>query len=84
MGLDGDAAFALQVHGIQHLLLHLPLGKSPGQLQQTVRERGFAMINVSNNREITDMCAVHEEWANLHSTLLNSLLPAMLRGFPGR
>src|SRR2546430_77833 len=27
MGLDGDAAFALQVHRVEHLRLHLPRGE---------------------------------------------------------
>jgi len=36
MGFDGDAALPLQVHGIEHLLLHFTGRQGPGKLQQTV------------------------------------------------
>ena len=29
LGLDGDAALALEIHGIEHLLLHLPRAEPP-------------------------------------------------------
>ena len=59
MGLDGDAALPLQVHRVQDLGLHLALGKRPGELQQAVRERGFAMIDVGDDGKVADVCAVH-------------------------
>ena len=34
--LDGDAALALDIHGIEHLLDHLALGQPAGQLDQPV------------------------------------------------
>ena len=57
--LDGDAALALQIHGVEHLGLHFARGQRPGQLQQAVRQRGFAMINVSNDRKIAKKSGVH-------------------------
>jgi hypothetical protein len=59
VGLDGDAPFALQVHGIQDLFHHLALGKRPGNLQQAVGQGGFAVIDVRNDGEIADEFAVH-------------------------
>ena len=54
VGLDGDAALALQVHRVQNLLLHFAHGERPGQLQQAVGQRGFPVVNVRNNRKISD------------------------------
>ena len=61
MGLDRDAALALQVHRIEHLLLHFAHGKRPGQLQQPVGQRGFPVINMRNNRKIADVSCIHED-----------------------
>ena len=47
--LDGDAALALQVHGVEHLVLHLARRQRAGQLQQPVGERAFPMIDMGNN-----------------------------------
>src|SRR5690348_10706796 len=60
MRLDGDPALPLQVHGIEDLLLHLPRADRPGELQQTVRERRFAMIDMRDDRKISDVLTVHE------------------------
>ena len=54
MGLDGDAALALQVHVIQDLRLHVAAGHGLGQLQQAIRQRGLAMINVGDDGKIAD------------------------------
>ena len=61
VGLDGNAALALEVHGVEHLRLHLACGERAGQLQQSVRKRGLAMIDMRDNREIADKLAVHEK-----------------------
>ena len=61
MGLDGDPPLPLQFHRIQHLRLHLALGKGSGQLQQPVGERGFAMIDVGDDGKVADVCAVHRD-----------------------
>src|SRR5271157_2886252 len=62
MGLDGDAALALQVHGVQHLLHHFALRKRAGDLQQAVRQRRLAVVDVRNDREIADEFAIHAMW----------------------
>ena len=41
MGFDGDAALALQVHRVEHLLHHFALGQRAGHLEQAVRQRGL-------------------------------------------
>ncbi len=60
MGLDGDAALAFQIHGVQHLGLHLPRRQRAGQFEQAVGKGGFAVVNVGDDREIADVLAIHE------------------------
>ena len=58
LGLDGDPALTFEVHGIQHLLLHLARLQGAAGLDKAVRERGFAVINVRDDREIPDVFLV--------------------------
>ena len=60
VGFDCDAAFALQVHGIEDLGLHLARGQRSGKLEQAVRQRGFAVVDVRDDGEIADLSGVHE------------------------
>ncbi len=53
--LDGDAALALDIHGIEHLFLHLARRQSAGGLDQTVGQRRFAMVDMRNNGEVADV-----------------------------
>ena len=55
LALDGDAALALDVHGIEQLGLHVALGHGARQLQDAVRERGLAVVDVGDDREVADM-----------------------------
>ena len=59
VGLDGDAALALEVHRVQHLRLHLARGQRAGQLQQPVGEGGFAVVDVRDDREVANVAWVH-------------------------
>ena len=58
-GLDGDAALALNVHVVQNLVFHGALVHALGQLQNTVRQGGFAVVNVCNDAEIADIVSCH-------------------------
>src|SRR5580658_5461325 len=58
-GFDGDAAFALQVHGVEHLRMHFALGERAGKFQQAVGQRGFAVVNVRDDAEIADVLGIH-------------------------
>ncbi len=55
LGFDGDAALALDVHRIEHLLDHLARLKPAGELDQPVGERRFAVVDMGDNREIADV-----------------------------
>ena len=51
-GLDGDAVLALEVHRVEHLAGHQPRVDGVRQLEQPVGERGFAVIDMGNDREV--------------------------------
>jgi hypothetical protein len=52
--LDRDAALALQVHGVQHLLAHLAVGEAAATLDEAVGQRRLAVIDVGDDRKIAD------------------------------
>ena len=54
--LDGDAPLALDVHGIQHLIGHLPRRKRPAQPNEPIRQRGLAVVDVGDDGEVADVC----------------------------
>ncbi len=54
LGLDGDSTLALDVHGIEHLGLHLAPAQPPADLDEPVRERRFAMIDMRDDGKIAD------------------------------
>ena len=53
--LDGDAALALDIHGIEHLLDHLARLEPAGELNQPVGQRRFAVVDMGDDREIADV-----------------------------
>ena len=61
-GLDGDAPLPLQVHVVQNLVLHLPLRHGVAQLQQPVRQRGLAMVDVGDDGKIANMGLFKHVW----------------------
>ena len=55
MGLDGNTAFAFQIHTVKKLILHFALRHRIGILQQAVGKGGFTVVDVRNDRKVTDM-----------------------------
>ena len=49
------AALALDVHGIEHLFLHLTCAEAPGELDQPVGKRGLPMIDMGDDGKIPDV-----------------------------
>ena len=52
VGLDGDAALALEVHGVEHLLAHFAAAEGGGELQHPVGQRRFAVVDVGDDAEV--------------------------------
>ena len=52
VGLDGDAALAFQIHGIEHLLHHFALAERARGFEETVGKRAFTVVDMRDDREI--------------------------------
>ena len=52
VGFDGDAFFALEVHGVEVLGLGFTLGDGLGLLHEAIGQGRFAMIDVSDDGEV--------------------------------
>ena len=53
--LDRDAAFALDLHIVEQLFLHLAGGDALCRFQNAVGQRAFAVINMGDDRKIADL-----------------------------
>ena len=60
LALDGDAAFPFQFHLVEELGLHVLGTHRSGDLQQAIRQRGFAVVDVSDDAEIADTLLIHD------------------------
>ena len=49
VGLDRDAALALDIHGVEQLRLHVAFVNGMGELEDTVTDRRLAMVDVRND-----------------------------------
>ena len=57
--LDCNAPLALQIHVVKNLVLHLTAGQKPCLFYNSVCKRGFAVINVCHNAEISDFTLIY-------------------------
>jgi len=53
--LDRNASLALKRHRIENLGLHLAIGKPAAALNQAIRKRGLAMVDVRDDRKIANV-----------------------------
>ncbi len=65
--LDRDPALALEIHRVQHLRLHLAIGQTAAPLDQAIRKRRLAVVDVRDDGKITDvlhaLCAGTTGWS---------------------
>ena len=59
MRLDRDAALALEVHRVEDLRFHLARLQRAGHLEEPVRERRLAVVDVGDDREVADETLIH-------------------------
>ena len=59
LGLDRDAAFALEVHRVEVLRTHVTRLDGPGDLEDPIGQRRLAVVDVRNDREVADAIEVH-------------------------
>ncbi len=68
-GLDGDAPLSLQIHVVQDLVLHDPLLHRAALFDQTVGQGGLAVVDMGDDREISDMLLVdHDSTPSMESS----------------
>ena len=60
VALDSDAFFSFEVHIVQHLVHHFPVGDGIGCLQKTICQGAFTMVNMRDDTKIPDM--LHERF----------------------
>ena len=66
---DGDAALALLIVGVQHALLNLLVGTEGIRCtQQFVDQRGLAVVNVSDDRDVPQVLYTHTVPLRLSTT----------------
>ncbi|MCY1166901.1 hypothetical protein D9M73_68530 [compost metagenome] len=53
--LDGYPTLFFNVHRVKHLRTHLAILQATTSLDESIRERGLAVINVRNDRKISDV-----------------------------
>ncbi len=59
MGLNRNAAFAFQVHIIQHLRL-FHFGQRAGLFKNSIGQRRFTVVNMRDDAKISDLIQVHK------------------------
>ena len=56
--LNRNAAFAFNIHGIEHLRIHFALTETAAELDKTIRDRRLSMIDMRYDRKIADMTEI--------------------------
>ncbi len=52
--LDGNAALALQRHGIEHLGFHFAVGQATAKLDDAIGQGGLAVVDMGDDGKIAD------------------------------
>ena len=61
MGLDGDAALTLEIHGVEDLGFHLAGLERAGELQKAICQGRLAVVDVGDDREIPNETLIHQD-----------------------
>nr|UOZ97308.1 hypothetical protein NCPCFENI_01226 [Cupriavidus sp.] len=59
LGLNGNATLAFEVHGVEHLRLHLAVGQAATDLDDAVGQGALSMVDMGNNRKITNILQIN-------------------------
>ena len=59
LGLDGDAALALELHRVEVLLAHVAWVDGGTELQDAIGERRLAVVDVADRAEVADALGRH-------------------------
>ena len=61
MRLDGDATLTLEIHRVEDLGLHLAGLERAGELEEAICQRRLAVVDVGDDREITNETLIHQD-----------------------
>src|ERR1022692_4198264 len=71
LGADGDALFLFQVHRVHEAFLRgfvLVGAKGAGLFEEAIHERGLAVVNVCDDRDISNVLHI-KNWCLTHATI---------------
>jgi len=51
---NGDATFAFQVHCVEHLIGHFPIGQTMAGMDEAIGQGRFAMVDVRDDGKVAD------------------------------
>jgi hypothetical protein len=57
--LDRNTLLALKFHAMKKLRLHFALGNSPSNLEHTIRQGRFTVVNMRDYAKISDFLDIH-------------------------
>ena len=58
LGFNGNTAFTFDIHRVENLFGHFTLGQATGQLDQTIGQGRFTMVDMGNDRKVTNVLKV--------------------------
>jgi hypothetical protein len=61
MRLDGDAALALDIHVVKHLVAEVPVVNGLRELEETIGKRGLSMVNMCNDAKIPNVTRINHD-----------------------
>ena len=82
--LDGNAAFALQVHVVQELVRHLVFRDGLRQFNHAVGKGGLAVVDMGDDAEISDIVVLRHRYSFLYYALKYRNLASFSEYRPGR
>lgn len=53
--LDGNAALALEIHRVEHLLCHFAVRQPAAELDDSIRKRALAVVDMGNDGKVANM-----------------------------
>ena len=62
ISLDRYSSLPLNVHTVKHLRLHITLLDRSSLLNQPISQRGFTVVNMRHDREVTDVRKRYHYW----------------------
>lgn len=60
LGLDGDTPLTLQIHRVEHLLLHLAIGESSTDLDDPVGQGALSMVDMGNDGKVSNILQIDD------------------------